>query len=651
MFPPGGDIVNKNLCHWIAATLLFAALALPSSLSAQQPRYRLIDLGTLGGPQSYLNDGMSATTSVSVLNSRGDLAGWADTSVPDPFPAFCFNEDCHVSHAFEWHAGVRTDLGALAGGLSSQASWASASGLIVGLAENGEIDPLIPGLPEIRAVLWRNHEISDLGTLPEEGGYESQANAVNSRGQVVGWATNTAPDPNSMAAPGFLPTQTRAFLWQNGTMKDLGTLATGSDAIAQFINERGQVAGWSYIGEAASCVLPGPTPIPEATHSFIWDENHGMKDLGTLGGGGCVIATALNESGMVVGNYLDDLLERGFLWNGDAIQDLGGSLGGQQAGAEDINNSGHVAGFGTLAGEATFHATLWKTIGEITDLGVIGRDLCSFATSINSKTQVVGASAADCFASDPDHQARAILWEDGSLFDLNTLIAPGASLYLQFASHINERGEIAGTGLDSGGQNQHAFLLVPCAANEGANCEEVILGASDVSPASLAPLARRSPVSHASSSILQTFRSQLGNVPPMLTPTGAASTMGNTTTANAITSLTITSGAPLSGTVGKLYDVRCSSIFHCLPIVAGFPVTAAGGLPPYSWTWTPQAGSSLPPGLLFPDPGGLYCLDVSRPAICGKPTTAGSYEVVITVKDSESPPRYAHMSYTIPVFP
>jgi hypothetical protein len=28
------------------------------------------------------------------LNNRGEFAGWADTSLPDPFPAFCFFGFC-----------------------------------------------------------------------------------------------------------------------------------------------------------------------------------------------------------------------------------------------------------------------------------------------------------------------------------------------------------------------------------------------------------------------------------------------------------------------------------------------------------------------------------------------------------------------------
>jgi hypothetical protein len=40
--------------------------------------------------------------------------GGADTSIPDPYFPNCLI-DCFVTHAFDWHNGVLTDLGALPG--------------------------------------------------------------------------------------------------------------------------------------------------------------------------------------------------------------------------------------------------------------------------------------------------------------------------------------------------------------------------------------------------------------------------------------------------------------------------------------------------------------------------------------------------------
>ncbi len=197
---------------------VLVALTLPVRLAAQESkewnkehrRYRLVDLGTFGGPASHILLGISFFAGV--LNNRGTAVGWADTPTPDPYPKFCFNPECFISHAFQRREGVLTDLGVLAGGASSQASWISANGLVVGNSQNGEIDPLVPGFPEVRAVLWRHGEIIDLGTL--EGGHKSQAGAVNNRGQVVGASNNTIPDPFSLVfSNGF---QVRAFCGKRG---------------------------------------------------------------------------------------------------------------------------------------------------------------------------------------------------------------------------------------------------------------------------------------------------------------------------------------------------------------------------------------------------------------------------------------------------
>jgi hypothetical protein len=144
---------------------LFAALAIPASLAAQDNRkpgnkdrhhhYKLIDLGTFGGPSSYFNSlhltdvfgfGTVFYNLAQISSPQGVFVGFADTSTPDPYPAFCYTPDCFVAHAFQLHEGVETDLGVLPGGASSAAFWINADNWITGNSENGETDPLIPGL-------------------------------------------------------------------------------------------------------------------------------------------------------------------------------------------------------------------------------------------------------------------------------------------------------------------------------------------------------------------------------------------------------------------------------------------------------------------------------------------------------------------------
>ena len=78
---------------------VIAALALPTWLAAQHRHYKLVDMGTFGGLQSYVPEGADIANA-RFLNNKGMLVGSADTSSSDPFPDFCFVEDCLVAHAF-----------------------------------------------------------------------------------------------------------------------------------------------------------------------------------------------------------------------------------------------------------------------------------------------------------------------------------------------------------------------------------------------------------------------------------------------------------------------------------------------------------------------------------------------------------------------
>ena len=163
------------------------------------------------------------------------------------------------------------DLGALPGGSNSCTQSINSRGWIVGGSENGAIDPLT-GYPEVRAVLWKDGTIRDLGTL---GGNESVASAINRSGQVAGFASNDIPD--SFAGDFALgATQVHAFLWDGGAMRDLGTLG-GPNSIAFNLNDRGQIAGDSNISFTPNST-GNLTRVP-----FLWDDGK-MINLGTLGG-------------------------------------------------------------------------------------------------------------------------------------------------------------------------------------------------------------------------------------------------------------------------------------------------------------------------------------------------------------------------------
>ena len=84
------------------------------------------------------------------------------------------------------------------------------------------------------------------------------------------------------------------------------------------------------------------------------------------------------------------------------------------------------------------------------DLGTVDGDASSTAYCVNARDQVVGDSSG----------GHAWLWQDGSIQDLNTLIAPGSGLSVEAAAFINDSGEIYGTGTLPNG-DQHVILLIP----------------------------------------------------------------------------------------------------------------------------------------------------------------------------------------------
>jgi probable HAF family extracellular repeat protein len=459
----------------VVAVTILAAQAIPVQLAAQDNQdhhhmhhhYKLIDIGTFGGPVSVVN---GEPTENDIINNAGTIVGGADTPFPTPEPG-CYNPvlnpDCFIFHAFVWKGEGPKDLGTLNGGEFSWAEGINNHGQIVGVSENGKIDPA-SGNPRFFAVLWEDGEIRNLGTL---GGMSSFAGSINDRGQIMGVSLNAVPDPFSIVGLGSSTTltQTRSFLWEHGKLRDLGTLG-GPDSFALSLNQEGDVAGVSYTSN-----IPDPNTGFPHMDPFLWRDGK-IHDLGNFGGtndpfGPSLFVAGLNNHGQVVGSMTlpGDQIYHAFLWDGEKLSDLnaGGGLGGNFSFAAGLNDGGVVIGAATLPGDQVQHAFLAKN-GVMTDLGTPAGDVCSQGGSINSIGQIVGASqsAQDCFG----RFTHAFLWEKGGpSVDLNTLIPPGSPLQLTVAGLITDRGEIVGGGNPLGCTNNdtcnHVYALIPCDEN------------------------------------------------------------------------------------------------------------------------------------------------------------------------------------------
>ena len=467
---------------YLAVIAMFAASALPSQVAAQHTQYKLIDMGTLGGPASYLTDPGNGPSFL-VLSDSGVLVGRSDTSTFDPVIGD------FRARAFRWDDGALTDLGAPAGAVFSQASGVNARGWISIGYSAGQIDPLTGG-PIFRAALWINGQFIELPPLGD--GLENNALYVNNGGQVVGFSSiSQTPDPAGIS---FIGGAIHPFIWQHGVMRDLGTLG-GPDALPNenCNNQRHNlVTGQSLLAD----FTVHPDSGSPTWHAFLWQDGK-MIDLGTLGGTLLGVLQCANNGGQVAGTSsltgdpMDpfgniqapngNFIGHAFLWKNGAMQDLG-TLGGVNSSATWINEAGDVVGEADLTGsEVNFlhHAFLWRS-GKMIDLGALGST--SHAAAINSSGQVVGRSR---LGDDPFSELQhAFLWEKGGpMVDLNTLIGPNSPLELYDGENINDAGWIAGRGLPPGCDNKdacgHAFLLIPCEPASGQDCSPITATQSD----------------------------------------------------------------------------------------------------------------------------------------------------------------------------
>jgi probable HAF family extracellular repeat protein len=259
--------------------------------------------------------------------------------------------------------------------------------------------------------------------------------AINSAGQVAGYMDVSIQTPQ-----GFLP-RTHAFLWspQHGVV-DIGTLG-GPNSFPVGMNARGEVTGSSDLS------------IGSPRHAFVWRAGN-LIDLGTLGDVGSS-AAAINDDGAVVGTSAV-LYGSGeaFIWTPErGMRALGRPPGVLGSGAVAINNGRQVTGRLLLPNDAT-HSFFWTEQDGTRDIGSLGGSTC-LAMAMNNHGEIGGVSETSSGV------AHVFLWtRQRGMTDLGSLSeAPlwiGDRLSIQVHA-INESGQIVGTAL-AGPNVSHAFL-------------------------------------------------------------------------------------------------------------------------------------------------------------------------------------------------
>ena len=305
----------KNTCILLIVLAGIICLVYWFLSGSNQEAFEIVDLGTLGGGNSY----------AAAANDIGQVVGYSEIS-----------PDSDEKHAFFWDkTSGMIDLGTL-GGRFSKAYDLNNLGQVVGIAAIGN--------GERHAFVWdAANGMVDLGTL---GDTISCAYGINDDGQVFG--TFEADD-------GAI----RIFVWEKNSgfieLYELGTVS-GSRYRVRAFNDFGEAVGTSQGAESSSkYVTPfirrrqkGKASGPE--HAFRW-KNGVMTDLEALGSA-VSIPSDINNVGQIVGFSVneDSPLRRACIWDEAGAVEYLGELGGlAELGREymalGINNKDQIIGW------------------------------------------------------------------------------------------------------------------------------------------------------------------------------------------------------------------------------------------------------------------------------------------------------------------
>ena len=254
----------------------------------------------------------------------------------------CRNVGNTETRAFVYRNGARQDLAAPAGATSC-ATAVNDGGLVAGRV-NGEITLWENGSPRGLGIKGNVTGIADNGVLvgAMEDGTTSQFGGANTRAFM--WANGVVTD---LGAPSGVTTAVgvnrrgqiaviangKLFIYENGALRDLGVTVT----TASGFNDRGEIVGMTSFGH-------GPEPyiydgvVRQIPGAYSYASAVGLNNMGQVLGSGEGVYGFLMEGGQVA--RLDTLL--GAPWN--------------HSEPSAINDRGWIAGHGGSASD--FHAFL-----------------------------------------------------------------------------------------------------------------------------------------------------------------------------------------------------------------------------------------------------------------------------------------------------
>jgi probable HAF family extracellular repeat protein len=295
-----------------------------------------------------------------------------------------------------------------------------------GLNNKGEVVGFVE-TNGVRAFLWRDGTYTDLVSRIDGTSLQTEATGINDRSRIVGHRNDRTP---------------RAFLLRNDRRIDIQ--ADSGFLTLYAINNFGLMLGKSG---------PRALLLQRLDDGLILVDY--LADLPGTGESGST-AWAFNEAGVAVGASGPQDAPRPVLWTDGSVIPLPLLPNATRGEAKAINNLGQVVGNNEIG--STRRAFLWSA-QVLQEMARLGRgDNVSEAYDINDWGVAVGYTANGT-------NFYAVMWVGNRAIELTTRIAADdplkASVTLQQAYFINDRGQIVASGADASSGSARMFLLTP----------------------------------------------------------------------------------------------------------------------------------------------------------------------------------------------